>query len=110
MKKTKPFAVCLNLRELRQAFNSVDSGTSGDVNFCASAALFNAMRIDQIYSILSQLLKQTMRQNQILLKAKKRNPTLYQMKVGRFLKEGKSIQEAHKLAKELETKGGHMTY
>lgn len=102
MKKTKPFAVCMNLKELRQAFNSVDSGTSGDVNFCASAGLFNAMRIDQIHSILSQLLKQTMRQNDILLKQrKKRNPTPYQMKVGQFLKEGKSIQEAHELAKKL---------
>lgn len=102
MKKTSPLESCLNLKELRQAFNSINSGTCGDVNFCASAGLFNAMKIDQIHSILSQLLKQTMRQNAILLKKGKRNPTPYSLKVGRFLKEGKSIQEAHQLAKELQ--------
>jgi len=36
----------------------------------------------------------------LLAKGKqKRNPTSYQLKVGRFLKEGKTIQEAHKLAR-----------
>lgn len=101
MKKTSPLVSCLNLKELRQAFNSINSGVCGDVNFCASAGLFTAMKIDQLESILSQLLKQTMRQNQILLKQRKRNPTPYSLKIGRFLKEGKSIQEAHRLAKEL---------
>lgn len=101
MKKTSPLSSCLNLRELRQSFNSINSGVSGDTNFCASASLFTAMKLDQIHSILDQLLKQTMRQNSILLKGKRRNPTPYQLKVGRFLKEGNTLQEAHRLAKEL---------
>ena len=29
----------------------------------------------------------------------KRHPTEYQLKLGRYMKEGKSIKEAHKLAK-----------
>ena len=92
--------VCLNVKQLRKEFGNIKSGTAGDVNFCASASLFAATKIDYIESLLSQLLKQTMRQNQILLKQKrKRHPTPYQLKVGQFLKEGKSIQEAHRLAK-----------
>ena len=104
MKPSKPLTVCSSLRELKQAFNCIKNGTAGDVNFCASAALYSATKIEHIESILDQLLKQTMRQNQILLKQKrKRHPTPYQLKVGYFLKEGKSIQEAHSLAK---TEGG----
>lgn len=100
MKQSSPLTVCSNARELRQAFNCIKSGTAGDVNFCASAGLFTATKVANMESILSQLLKQVMRQNQLLQK-RKRHPTPYQLKVGRFLKEGKSIQEAHKLAKEL---------
>ena len=93
--------VCLNVKQLRKEFNEIKSGTAGDVNFCASAALFVADKLGAIESLLYQLTKQTMRTNTLLIKRAKRNPTPYQLKVGRFLKEGKTIQEAHKLAKEL---------
>ena len=99
MKPSKPLTVCSGLRELKQAFNCIKDGTADDVNFCASAGLFTATKIANIESILSQLLKQTMRQNQLLQK-RKRHPSPYQLKVGSFLKEGKTIQEAHRLARE----------
>lgn len=35
-----------------------------------------------------------------IAKSKKRQPTEYQIKLGKLMKEGKSIQEAHRLAKE----------
>lgn len=34
-----------------------------------------------------------------IAKGKKRKPSKYSLKVGQFMKEGKSIQEAHRLAK-----------
>lgn len=37
-------------------------------------------------------------------KKHKRLPSSYQIKVGKYMKEGKTIQEAHKLAKEENTK------
>jgi len=94
--------VCLNVKQLKKEFNEIESGTAGDVNFCASAALFIGTKLEAIESFLYQLTKQTMRMNTILLKKGKRNPSPYQLKVGRFLKEGKTIQEAHRLAKELQ--------
>ena len=93
------FKICLNAKQLKKEFNGIKSGTAGDVNFCASAALFAGAKLEAIESLLYQLTKQTMRTNTLLLKKAKRDPTPYQLKVGRFLKEGKTIQEAHKLAR-----------
>ena len=100
-KECPELKACTSIRELRKAFNEIQSTTAGDVRFCASAGLFAATKLEAIESLLYQLTKQTMRMNSLLLKRAKRNPTPYQLKVGRFLKEGKTIQEAHKLAKEL---------
>jgi len=94
--------ICLNVKQLKKEFNEIKSGTAGDVNFCASAAFFAAAKLEAIESLLYQLTKQTMRMNALLSKKGKRDPTPYQLKVGRFLKEGKTIQEAHKLAKEMQ--------
>jgi len=91
--------VCLTVKQLRKEFNEIHSGTAGDVNFCASAALFAGTKLEAIESLLYQLTKQTIRMNTLLSKKGKRDPTPYQLKVGRFLKEGKTIQEAHKLAR-----------
>jgi len=101
MKKIKcpELKICSSIRELRKAFNEIESTTAGDVRFCASANLFMATKLDQVHSLLYQLTKQTMRMNTLLSRKGKRNPTPYQLKVGRFLKEGKTIQEAHKLAR-----------
>ena len=100
--KCPELKLCTKIRELRKAFNEIKSSTAGDVRFCASASLFTATKVELIEALLSQLLKQTIRQNSILSRQKrKRHPTPYQLKVGRFLKEGKSIQEAHRLVKEV---------
>ena len=101
MKKIKcpELKVCTSIRELRKAFNEIESTTAGDVRFCASSGLFIATKLEAIESLLYQLTKQTMRMNALLSKKGKRDPTPFQLKVGRFLKEGKSIQEAHRLAR-----------
>lgn len=94
MKKQMTFN---HLKKIHDSRNKI--GYGGDINFCATANLFIAEKLGRIESLLYQLTMQTMRTNKLLLKKNKRNPTPYQLKVGRFLKEGKTIQEAHKLAK-----------
>jgi len=92
----------ITFKELKKAYDSTGlPGYGQDIAFCAKANLFIAGKLERIESLLYQLTKQTMRMNTLLSRKGKRNPSPYQLKVGRFLKEGKTIQEAHKLAKEL---------
>jgi len=93
---------CKTIKQFEKKFDSLNKSyyTPG-IYFNCETTLFIAEKLEAIESLLYQLTKQTMRMNTILLKKGKRNPSPYQLKVGRFLKEGKTIQEAHKLAKEL---------
>ena len=93
---------CKTIKQLKKKFDSFEgSSYPQGIYFNCETTLFIAEKMEAIESLLYQLTKQTMRTNALLLKRAKRNPTPYQLKVGRFLKEGKTIQEAHKLAKEL---------
>ena len=94
---------CGNILKLRKEFDDVKDGCSGDTIFSAKAIMFLANILDEYChkSIRSQnrtvnLLEQILK----ALKKKKRIPSTYQLKVGQFLRAGKSIQEAHRLAKE----------
>ncbi len=90
----------ITFKELKKAYDKTNMpGYGQDIAFCATANLFIAEKLERIESLLYQLTKQTMRMNALLSRKGKRNPTPYQLKVGRFLKEGKSLQEAHKLAR-----------
>lgn len=73
---------CKNIEQLREQFKEVRSVVTDDTSFMAKALMFVAERIDSV-SI-----------------RKKRKPTAYQLKVGKYMKLGKSVKEAHKLAKE----------
>ena len=90
----------VTFKDLKKVYDNTNKiGYGGNIAFCAKANLFIAGTLERIESLLYQLTMQTMRTNKLLLKKGKRNPTPYQLKVGRFLKEGKTIQEAHKLAR-----------
>lgn len=99
MKKIKypELKICTSIRELRKAYNEIQSTTAGDVRFCVSANLFMATKLDEIHSLIHQEVKQLIRIANRL--SQKRQPTQYQLKVGQYLKEGKSLQEAHRLAR-----------
>lgn len=72
--------VCLNVKQLRKEFNEIKTGTAGDVNFCASAGLFIADKLEAIESLLYQLTKQTMRMNTLLLKKRKKKSNFISVK------------------------------
>ncbi len=91
------------IKQLKKKYDSLAQGYYGPgIYFNCEATLFIAEKMEAIESLLYQSTKQIMRMNALLSKKGKRHPTPYQLKVGRFLKEGKSIQEAHRLAKELQ--------
>jgi len=91
---------CKTIKQLDKKFDSLSKGLYGPgIYFSAETTLFIAEKMERIESLLYQLTKQTMRMNTLLSRKGKRNPSPYQLKVGRFLKEGKTIQEAHRLAK-----------
>jgi len=93
---------CKTIKKLEKKYESLAQGYyAPGIYFNCETTLFIAEKLEAIESLLYQLTKQTMRMNTLLLKRGKRNPSPYQLKIGRFLKEGKTIQEAHKLAKEL---------
>ena len=73
---------CATLENLKTDFKKIETVVSDDVKFLAEALLFLAERIDSV-SI-----------------RKKRKPTTYQLKVGKYMKLGKPVKEAHRLAKE----------
>jgi|GEM_PF-3091187 len=94
---------CKTVKELRREFDDVKDGCSGDTIFSAKAIMFLATILDEYChkSIRAQNRTATLLE-QILkaLKKKKRIPSPYQLKVAEFLRAGKPIQEAHRLAKE----------
>ena len=93
---------CKTIKQFEKKFDSLNkSYYAPGIYFNCETTLFIAEKMERTESLLYQLTMQTMRMNKLLLKKGKRNPTPYQLKVGRFLKEGKTIQEAHRLAKEL---------
>jgi len=93
---------CKTIKQFEKKFDSLEKGYYLPlINFNVETTLFIADKMERIESLLYQLTGQMMRANKLLLKKAKRNPTPYQLKVGCFLKEGKTIQEAHKLAKTL---------
>ncbi|MBA7678268.1 hypothetical protein ES703_86541 [subsurface metagenome] len=91
---------CKTIKQLKKEFDSINKGLYGPgIYLNCETTLFIAEKMERIESLLYQLTKQTMRMNALLSRKGKRNPTPYQLKVGRFLKEGKSLQEAHRLAR-----------
>lgn len=73
---------------------SLREGYRGDATSYAFKR-FTLTFLDSLESLLSQLLKQTMLQNKILLKQKKkREPSNWNLLVGEYLRQGKTIQEA----------------
>ena len=94
---------CRNIKKLRNEYDDLKGGWSRDTIFSAKAIMFLAAILDEYChkSIRAQnrtvdLLEQILK----ALKKKKRAPSPYQLKVAEFLRAGKSIQEAHRLAKE----------
>lgn len=91
---------CKTIKQFKKKFDSFDqSYYLPGIYFSAETTLFIAEKMERIESLLYQLTKQTMRMNTLLSRKGKRDPTPYQLKVGTFLKEGKSLQEAHRLAR-----------
>lgn len=69
---------CADMKELHKEFKSIKSGVADDTIFMAKALLY-----------LCEAQK----------KPKKRAASRYMTAVGRHMREGKPIQEAHRLAK-----------
>ncbi len=93
---------CTTIRQLKKKFESLEGGSYPQgIYFNCETTLFIAEKMETIESLLSQLTKQTMRMNALLLTRRRRSTSSYHLKVGRFLKKGMTIQEAHKFAKEL---------
>jgi len=91
---------CKTIKQLEKKFESLRQGYyAPGIYFNCETTLFIAKKMERIESLLYQITKQTMRMNALLSRKGKRNPTPYQLKVGRFMKEGKSLQEAHRLAR-----------
>ncbi len=71
---------CEDIQELKADFRKIESVVADDTKFIAEALLFIA-------------------EMGIRPKRRKRVPTEYAVAIGKFLKEGKGIKEAHRLAK-----------
>ena len=99
---------CKSIKELKDLYQKTDLvWDTQQLKFIIVEMLFIAESLEKTHSLIYQELMQLGRVNkqlEILTKKLslkgKRKPTPYQLKMGRLLKEGKSLQEAHRLAKE----------
>ena len=100
---------CKSIKELKDLYQKIDLvWDTQQLKFIILEMLFIAESLEKTHSLIYQELVQVGRvNNQLEILTKKlslkgkRKASPYQLKVGRFLKEGKTIQEAHKLAKEI---------
>lgn len=92
---------CKTIKELEKDFKKTSGAWVG--GFIPKAIFFGIHQQKEVINLLSQICKQLIKMNVQLTKLTmkhKKKPTEYQKRIGKFLKEGHSIQESHRLAKE----------
>ena len=98
---------CKSIKELKDLYQKIDLiWDTQQLKFMIVEMLFIAESLEKTHSLIYQELVQIGRMNkqleiltQKLPLKRKRKATPYQLRLGQFLKEGKTIQEAHKLAR-----------
>ena len=98
---------CKSIKELKDLYQKIDLvWDTQQLKFMIVEMLFIAESLEKTHSLIYQELVQVGRVNrqleiltQKLSPRRKRKASPYQLRLGRFLKEGKTIQEAHKLAR-----------
>ncbi|TES90883.1 MAG: hypothetical protein E3J87_09010 [Candidatus Cloacimonadota bacterium] len=98
---------CKSIKELKDLYQKIDLvWDTQQLKFMIVEILFIAESLEKTHSLIYQELVQVGRVNrqleiltQKLSLRRKRKVSPYQLRLGQFLKKGKTIQEAHKLAR-----------